>query len=133
MHFMTNASVPSDLEIAQAANLLPIEAIAEQMGLDRDDIEFYGKFMAKIRLETLDKLKDRPNAKYILVTAVTPTPLGEGKSTTTVGLGQGLKHVGKRANIAIRQPSQGPTLASKAARPAAATARWCPWSSSTCT
>ena len=110
---MPSTPVPSDLEIAQAAKLLPIEAIAEKMGLKRDDIEFYGKSMAKIRLEVLEKLKDRPNAKYILVTAVTPTPLGEGKSTTTVGLGQGLHHIGKRANIAIRQPSQGPTFGIK--------------------
>jgi formate--tetrahydrofolate ligase len=110
---MPSTPVPSDLEIAQAAKLLPIEAIAEKMGLERDDIEFYGRSMAKIRLEVLEKLKDRPNAKYILVTAVTPTPLGEGKSTTTVGLGQGLHHVGKTANIAIRQPSQGPTFGIK--------------------
>lgn len=110
---MPSTPVPSDLEIAQAAKLQPIEAIAEKMGLDRDDIEFYGKSMAKIRLEVLEKLKNRPNAKYILVTAVTPTPLGEGKSTTTVGLGQGLHHVGKTANIAIRQPSQGPTFGIK--------------------
>jgi formate--tetrahydrofolate ligase len=110
---MPSTPVPSDLDIAQAAKLLPIEAIAEKMGLERDDIEFYGKSMAKIRLEVVEKLKDRPNAKYILVTAVTPTPLGEGKSTTTVGLGQGLHHIGKRANIAIRQPSQGPTFGIK--------------------
>lgn len=70
---MPNKPVPSNLDIAQAAKLLPIEAITEKMGLDRDDIEFYGKSMAKIRLEALDKLKDRPNAKYILVIAVTPT------------------------------------------------------------
>ncbi len=106
-------TVPSDLEIAQAAKLEPIEAIAEKMGLDRDDIELYGKYMAKIRLETLEKLADRPNGKYILVTAITPTPLGEGKSTTTVGLGQGMHHIGKTANIAIRQPSQGPTFGIK--------------------
>lgn len=110
---MPSTPVPSDLDIAQAAKLLPIEAIVEKMGLERDDIEFYGKSMAKIRLEVVEKLKDRPNAKYILVTAVTPTPLGEGKSTTTVGLGQGLHHIGKRANIAIRQPSQGPTFGIK--------------------
>lgn len=110
---MPSTPVPSDLDIAQAAKLQPIEAIAEKMGLERDDIEFYGKSMAKIRLEVLEKLKDRPDAKYILVTAVTPTPLGEGKSTTTVGLGQGLHHVGKTANIAIRQPSQGPTFGIK--------------------
>ncbi len=110
---MPSTPVPSDLDIAQAATLQPVEAIAEKMGLTRDDIEFYGKYMAKVRLETLEKLKDRPNAKYILVTAVTPTPLGEGKSTTTVGLGQGMHHIGKTATIAIRQPSQGPTFGIK--------------------
>ncbi len=110
---MSPHHVPSDLEIAQAAKLLPIWEIAARMGLDREDIELYGDYMAKVKLEVLEKLRDRPNAKYILVTAVTPTPLGEGKSTTTVGLGQGLHHVGKTATIAIRQPSQGPTFGIK--------------------
>jgi len=109
---MTNP-VPSDIEIAQAATLEPIEAIAEKMGLTRADIEIYGDTMAKVKLEAIEKLKDRPNAKYVVVTAITPTPLGEGKSTTTVGLGQGLHHIGKRATIAIRQPSQGPTFGIK--------------------
>jgi len=106
-------AVPSDIEIAQAAKLEPIEAIAEKMGLSRSDIELYGDHIAKVKLEARDKLKDRRNAKYILVTAITPTPLGEGKSTTTVGLGQGLHHIGKTATIAIRQPSQGPTFGIK--------------------
>lgn len=105
--------VPSDIEIAQAATLQPIEAIAEKMGLTRQDIEFYGDSMAKVKLEAIEKLQDRPNAKYVVVTAITPTPLGEGKSTTTVGLGQALHHVGKTATIAIRQPSQGPTFGIK--------------------
>ncbi len=83
------------------------------MGLTRADIEFYGDNMAKVKLEALERLQDRPNAKYILVTAITPTPLGEGKSTTTVGLGQAMSHVGKTATIAIRQPSQGPTFGIK--------------------
>jgi formate--tetrahydrofolate ligase len=111
-HPMTNP-VPSDIEIAQAATLQPIEAIAEKMGLTRADIELYGDNMAKVKLEAIEKLKDRPNAKYIVVTAITPTPLGEGKSTTTVGLGQGMHHIGKAATIAIRQPSQGPTFGIK--------------------
>jgi len=105
--------MPSDIEIAQAATLEPIEAIAEKMGLTRADIEFYGDNMAKVKLDALERLADRPNAKYILVTAITPTPLGEGKSTTTVGLGQAMAHIGKRATIAIRQPSQGPTFGIK--------------------
>src|SRR5690606_30620873 len=105
--------VPSDLEIAQAATLQPIEAIAEKMGLTRADIELYGDNMAKIKLETIERLQSRPNAKYVLVTSITPTPLGEGKSTTTVGLGQAMHHIGKRATVAIRQPSQGPTFGIK--------------------
>ncbi|MCB9137594.1 MAG: formate--tetrahydrofolate ligase [Caldilineaceae bacterium] len=106
-------AVPSDIEIAQAATLEPIEAIAEKMGLDQDDIEFYGRYMAKVKLSAQEKLANRPNAKYILVTAITPTPLGEGKSTTTVGLGQAMQYIGKTATIAIRQPSQGPTFGIK--------------------
>lgn len=105
--------VPSDIEIAQAATLEPIEAIAEKMGLARSDIEFYGDSMAKIKLESIEKLQDRPDAKYVVVTAITPTPLGEGKSTTTVGLGQGFSHIGRKATIAMRQPSQGPTFGIK--------------------
>lgn len=107
-------SVPPDIEIAQSAKLLHINRIAEQLGLDPDtDLEHYGKYMAKINLSVLDKLQDRPTAKYVDVTAMTPTPLGEGKSTTTVGLGQAMHHIGKRAVITIRQPSQGPTFGIK--------------------
>ena len=106
--------IPSDLEIAQSANLVHINKIAEQMGLDPDrDLEHYGKYVAKINLEALERLKDRPNAKYVDVTAITPTPLGEGKSTTTVGIGQAMKQIGKNAIITVRQPSQGPTFGIK--------------------
>lgn len=104
----------SDLAIAQRAELRHIFEIAEQMGLSENDLDLYGNpYVAKVRLDALEKLKDRPNAKYIDVTAITPTPLGEGKSTTTVGLGQAMKHIGKRAVIALRQPSQGPTFGIK--------------------
>jgi formate--tetrahydrofolate ligase len=107
-------AIPSDIEIAQAAKLVHINKIAEQLGLDpENDLEHYGKYMAKINLDVLDRLKDRPSAKYIDVTAITPTPLGEGKSTTLVGLGQALNLIGKRATITIRQPSQGPTFGIK--------------------
>lgn len=106
--------VPSDLEIAQDAKLLHINAIAEQMGLNPDtDLEHYGKYIAKIDLGVLDRPPDRPDAKYVDITAITPTPLGEGKSTTLVGLGQAMKHIGKNAIITIRQPSQGPTFGIK--------------------
>jgi formate--tetrahydrofolate ligase len=107
-------SVPSDLDIAQAASLVHINKIAEQMGLDPDtDLEHHGKYIAKIELDVLERLKDRPDAKYVDVTAITPTPLGEGKSTTTVGLGQAMNHIGKNAIVTLRQPSQGPTFGIK--------------------
>ncbi|MBZ0302213.1 MAG: formate--tetrahydrofolate ligase [Anaerolineae bacterium] len=104
----------SDLAIAQQANLKPVHEIAEQMELEPGDLDLYGSpYVAKLRLDVLEKLKNRPNARYIDVTAITPTPLGEGKSTTTVGLGQAMKHIGKRAVIALRQPSLGPTFGIK--------------------
>lgn len=107
-------SIPSDLDIAQSANLKPIIEIAESLGLDPDtDLELYGKYMAKINLSVLDRLADKPNGKYIDVTAITPTPLGEGKSTATVGLGQALNLIGKKATVTMRQPSQGPTFGIK--------------------
>jgi formate--tetrahydrofolate ligase len=104
----------SDLAIAQQATLKPIHEIAEQMELEPDDLDIFGSpYVAKLRLDVLDKLKSRPNARYIDVTAITPTPLGEGKSTTTVGLGQAMKRIGKRAVVALRQPSMGPTFGIK--------------------
>ena len=107
-------TIASDLEIAQNAKLVHINQIAEQMGLDPDsDLEHYGKYVAKVNLEALDRLASRPDAKYVDVTAITPTPLGEGKSTTTVGIGQAMKHIGKQAVITVRQPSQGPTFGIK--------------------
>ncbi len=106
--------VPSDIEIAQAAKMKPIQQVAEEVGLLPEEIEFYGETKAKIRLSVLDRLKDLPNGKYVDVTAITPTPLGEGKTTTTVGLSQALgAHLGKRVFTCIRQPSQGPTFGIK--------------------
>ncbi|MEJ5197785.1 MAG: formate--tetrahydrofolate ligase [Anaerolineae bacterium] len=105
--------VPSDLEIAQAAELKPIVEVAASIGLTPDDLELYGKYKAKVHLDMLEKFKDRPQGKYIDVTAITPTPLGEGKTTTTVGLTQGLGVLGKKVVCAIRQPSQGPTFGIK--------------------
>ena len=106
-------SVPSDLDIAQAAKLEPIDTIAERMGLAPEDIERHGDHLAKVKLSAIDRLKDQPAAKYILVTAITPTPLGEGKTTTTVGLAQAMNRIGKRTSLAIRQPSMGPTFGIK--------------------
>ena len=106
--------VPPDIEIAQGASLKPIETIASELGLLPDEVELYGKYKAKVRLEVLERLKDVPNGKYIDVTAITPTPLGEGKTTTTVGLSQAMgAHLGKRVITCIRQPSQGPTFGIK--------------------
>jgi formate--tetrahydrofolate ligase len=104
---------PSDLEIAQAATLKPLVDIAEEMGIGAHLLEPYGDSVAKIRLEAIDELGDRPLARYVVVSAITPTPLGEGKTTTTVGLGQAFRHIGKRATVAIRQPSMGPTFGIK--------------------
>jgi formate--tetrahydrofolate ligase len=104
---------PSDLEIARGAKLKPIEDIAGDMGLPPQLLEPYGRDVMKIGLAAIDELADAPRAKYVLVSAITPTPLGEGKTTTTVGLGQGFKHLGKQATVAIRQPSMGPTLGIK--------------------
>ncbi|BCY18544.1 formate--tetrahydrofolate ligase [Leptolinea sp. HRD-7] len=106
--------VPSDIEIAQDSELKPISEIAEELGLLPDEIEFYGPVKAKVKLEVLERLKDRPDGIYVDVTAITPTPLGEGKTTTTVGLSQALgAHLGKKVMTCIRQPSQGPTFGIK--------------------
>ncbi len=106
--------VPSDIDIAQAGTLKPIVQIAEELGIQEDELELYGPYKAKVKLEILERLKDRPNGKYIDVTAITPTPLGEGKTTTTVGVSQALgAHLGKNVLTVIRQPSQGPTFGIK--------------------
>jgi formate--tetrahydrofolate ligase len=104
---------PTDLEIARQARLLPMPDIAAKMGIGPHLLEPYGYDVAKIRLEAIDELASQPKAKYVVVSAITPTPLGEGKTTTTVGLGQALSLIGKRATIAIRQPSMGPTFGIK--------------------
>jgi formate--tetrahydrofolate ligase len=104
---------PADLEIARRARLAPIETIAASMGIGPDLLEPYGADVAKVKLEAIQELADRPPARYVLVSAITPTPLGEGKTTTTVGLGQAFAHLGKRATVTIRQPSMGPTFGIK--------------------
>ena len=106
--------VPSDIDIAQAAKLKPILQVAAELGIRESELELYGPYKAKIKLEILERLKNRPNGKYIDVTAITPTPLGEGKTTTTVGISQALGALlGKKVITAIRQPSQGPTFGIK--------------------
>jgi methylenetetrahydrofolate dehydrogenase (NADP+) / methenyltetrahydrofolate cyclohydrolase / formyltetrahydrofolate synthetase len=105
--------VPSDIDIAQAHDLRPIKEIAASVGLTEDDMDYYGKYKAKVHLDVLKKFADRPNGKYIDVTAITPTPLGEGKTVTTIGVSQGLHYIGKKVFTCIRQPSQGPTFGIK--------------------
>ena len=105
--------VPSDIEIAQSADLIPIVEVARSVGLSEDDLDLYGKWKAKVHLDVLQRLKERPNGKYIDVTAITPTPLGEGKTVTTIGVSQGLGYIGKRVFTCIRQPSMGPTFGIK--------------------
>ena len=106
--------VPSDIDIAQAATLKPIAQVAEEMGLLQSELELYGDYKAKIKLEVLERLAGAPDGKYIDVTAITPTPLGEGKTTTTVGLSQAIgAHLGRSVITCIRQPSQGPTFGIK--------------------
>jgi len=105
--------LPSDLEIARKASLKPLPDVAAEMELGEHLLEPYGAGVAKIRLAAIEELADRPPAKYVVVTAVTPTPLGEGKTTTTVGLGQAMAHIGERAVVTVRQPSMGPTFGIK--------------------
>jgi len=106
-------TMPSALEISRQATLKPVTEIAAEAGLPPWLIEPYGEHVAKIDLAAIEELADRPRARYVLVTAITPTPLGEGKTTTTVGLGQGMRVIGKRATIALRQASMGPTFGVK--------------------
>lgn len=103
----------SDVEIAQAAIMKQIGEVAEGLGMSQDDLELYGKYKGKVSLEKWESIKSRPDGKLILVTAINPTPAGEGKTTTTVGLGDALRHLGKKVAIALREPSLGPCFGIK--------------------
>ena len=103
----------TDIEIAQGATLEPISKIAEKIGLYEEEYEPYGRYKAKITDEFLDRMADKPDGKLILVTAINPTPAGEGKTTTTVGLGMAMSKIGKNAIIALREPSLGPVFGVK--------------------
>lgn len=105
--------VPTELEIARQARLKPIVSLASEMGLREDEIEQFGKYKAKVSLDVLKRLKDRPNGKYIVVTSITPTPLGEGKTTTTIGLGMAMNRLGYRTAVSLRQASLGPVFGIK--------------------
>lgn len=108
-----HTKVKTDIEIAQEAELKPIKEVAKSIGLEEEDLEFYGKYKAKLSYETLKRLNTKPNGKLILVTSINPTPAGEGKSTVTVGLGDALSQLGKKTMIALREPSLGPTMGIK--------------------
>ena len=103
----------TDVQIAQSAQMKPIKEIANQLGLVEDDLELYGKYKAKISLETITKLEERENGKLVLVTAINPTPAGEGKTTTMIGLSQALNKIGKKSIVAMREPSLGPCFGVK--------------------
>ena len=103
----------SDLEIARAATLRPIGDVASDMGIPAEFLEPYGRNVMKVGLESIEAMSDRPKAKYVVVSAITPTPLGEGKTTTSVGLAQGMGRIGKQAVLTLRQPSMGPTFGIK--------------------
>lgn len=105
--------LPSDIEIAQAAQLAPIPEVAATVGIDEKYLVPYGRHVAKVELDAIEAMSDRPDAKYVVVTAITPTPLGEGKTTTAVGLSQGLAKIGKKPVLALRQPSLGPVFGIK--------------------
>jgi len=106
-------NMPTSLTIAREASLKPMIDVAAEMGLGPHLLEHYGDTVAKIKLDAIEELADKPVAKYVLVSAITPTPLGEGKTTTTIGLGQAFRHIGKRATVAVRQASMGPTFGIK--------------------
>ena len=119
----------SDIEIAQKAHMLPITEVAAKLGIGEEDIELYGRYKAKLSMDLIKRVQDKPDGKLILVTAITPTPAGEGKSTTTVGLAQGLAKIGQKVIVALRS---APAWALRAAQQAAAILRLCLWRTLTC-
>ena len=106
-------TLPKNLDVARQAKLLPLNEVAAEIGIGEHLLEPYGEGVAKIKLDAIKELADRPKAKYVVISAITPTPLGEGKTTTTVGLGQAFKHIGKTATVAVRQASMGPVFGIK--------------------
>ena len=120
----------SDIQIAQNAKIKPITEIAASAGIDPDKLDLYGKYKAKIPLDYVKSLPERPDAKLILVTAMNPTPAGEGKTTVSIGLAQGLKKIGKNPVLALREPSLGPVFGVKGGACAAVIPRLSPWKTS---
>ena len=121
----------SDIEIARNSDMKKITEVASLIGISESELELYGKYKAKLSDDLLKRLENKKNGKLILVTAVNPTPAGEGKTTVTVGLGEAMKKIGKKAVIALREPSLGPVFGIKAEPQAAATVRLCLWRKST--
>ena len=117
----------TDLEIAQEAQLKIINEIAQKLGIPEEYVENYGRYKAKIDYNLLETLEDKPEGKLILVTAINPTPAGEGKTTTTVGLGDALNRMGKKTVITLREPSLGPVFGIKGELPEAVMPKWFPW------
>jgi formate--tetrahydrofolate ligase len=106
------STIPTDIEIARSADYRPIDDVAGDMGIPASSLEHWGRNVAKISLDAADQMGP-PKAKYVLVTATTPTPLGEGKTTVAVGLAEGFKHIDRKSVVTLRQPSQGPTFGIK--------------------
>ena len=129
----TTKTLPPDIEIARRSKSLPIEQIAAKLNIGDDDLEHYGKDKAKISLDLYRRLAGKPTGKLVLVTAITPTPAGEGKTTTSIGLCDGLNRIGKKTTVCLREPSLGPCFGMKGGPPAEATPRLCRWKTSTCT
>jgi formate--tetrahydrofolate ligase len=105
--------MPSDIEIARAATMQPIQQVAEKLGIGNEELHPYGRAIGKVDHAVIERLEDRQDGKLVLVTAINPTPAGEGKTTTTVGLGDGLNRIGKKAMICLREPSLGPCFGMK--------------------
>lgn len=122
----------SDIEIAQKAHMLPITEVAGKLGIGEEDIELYGRYKAKLSMDLIKRVQDKPDGKLILVTAITPTPAGEGKSTTTVGLAQGLAKIGQKLSLLCANLRLAPAWALRAAQQAAAILRLCLWRTLTC-
>ncbi len=117
----------SDIQIAREASKRPIQEIGQKLGISSDDLLPYGHDKAKVSQKFINSVQDRPDGKLILVTAINPTPAGEGKTTTTVGLGDGLNRIGKNAAVCIREASLGPNFGMKGGAAGAAMRKSCPW------
>ena len=121
----------SDIEIAQQSTMYPITEIAKELGIPEDTIDLYGKYKAKLDLSLMQD-SSRKNGKLVLVTAINPTPAGEGKTTTSIGLADGLRKIGKKSVLALREPSLGPVFGVKGGAAGGGYAQVVPWKTSTC-